>query len=304
MSEIAKKRVSKLIAFFLFFLIPLGLYSNWIQTTFKNQDSFINVFSLQAENTKLKILLIDSTFKYIEDLKLEETIRENLPDAISPLSSQIEQEIKRTLKVFAHELINSSAFEMVWNKFLISIHQELTKVIIDESQGYLRVYANELYVTSAPIKERLISNLSNDPTWRNFTEELNTIEAPKIRVLNAEQLDFVKIIWVISSLVNKYLPFVLIFSILLLVGMRTSILESGKYLGLSIFSGGSTTLLIHHLFTIFLNARLTNNLAEEMLVIFFNSASNALKINAYITILIGLVILGVFFIQLKTRGKN
>lgn len=304
MSEKTKKRVSEVITLFLFFLIPLGLYSNWIQTTFKNQDSFINAFSLQVENTKVKILLVDSTFEYIEDLKLEETIKKNLPDTLAPFSSQIEQEIKRSLKIFAQELINSSAFEMVWNKFLISIHQEFTKVIIDESQGYFRVYANELYVTSAPIKERLISNLSNDPTWRNFTEELNTIEAPKIRVLNDEQLGFVKTIWEISSLVNKYLPFVLIFSILLLVSMQTSILKSGKYLGLSIFLGGSTTLLSYHLLTIFLNARLTNNLAEEMLVIFFNSASNALKINAYITILIGFVILGGFFTYLKTRGKN
>lgn len=303
MNEKTKNKVSAFIAIILICLIPLGLYSNWIQTNFKNQDNFVNAFSLEAESAKIKELLLDSTYKYIDNLELKEFIEENLPEALTPLSAEIERSAKRALKILAQEFVNSSSFEMLWNELLTSIHQEFTKVIIEDSQGYFQVYANELYATSAPIKERLILNLSSDPTWRNFIEELNTLEPPKIRVLDAEQLDFVKVSWQVSSLVNQYLWLVLIVLVLLIVSLQKSILTSFKYLGLSMLIGGSLTIISNYLLAHIINNRLTSNLAEEMLAIFFATSSRDLQFNSYTIILIGFVLLSLYLIKhLKTKS--
>ncbi|MGA0130189.1 MAG: hypothetical protein ACO3JY_02450 [Candidatus Nanopelagicales bacterium] len=303
MNEKTKNKISAVIALILICLIPLGLYSNWIQTNFKNQDNFVNAFSLQAENAKIKELLLDSTYEYIDNLEIKKIIEENLPEALTPLSAEIELSAKRALKILSQDLINSNTFEVLWNELLTSIHQEFTKVIIEDSQGYFQVYANELYATSAPIKERLILNLSRDPAWRNFIEELNTLEPPKIRVLDAEQLGFVKLSWQVSSLVTQYLWLVLIVITLLLVSLQKSILISFKYLGLSILIGGSITILSSYLLVNFINNRLTNNLAEGMLTIFLNTSSRDLQLNSFIIILIGLVVLFIYFINhLKTKS--
>ncbi|MFM1865051.1 MAG: hypothetical protein RL677_831 [Actinomycetota bacterium] len=304
MNEKTKNKVSAVIAFILICLIPLGLYSNWIQTNFKNQDNFVNAFSLQAENAKIKELLLDSTYEYIDNLEIKKIIEENFPEALAPLSAEIELSAKRALKILSQDLINSNTFEVLWNELLTEIHQEFTKVIIEDSQGYFRVYANELYATSAPIKERLILNLSRDPAWRNFIEVLNTLEPPKIRVLDAEQLGFVKVSWQVSSLVTQYLWLVLIVFAMLLVSLQKSVLTSFMYLGLSMLIGGSFTILSNYLLANFINNRLTNNLAEEMLVIFFNTSSRDLQFNSVLTILVGLVVLFIYLINyLKTKSR-
>ncbi len=304
MNEKTKNKVSTFIAIILICLIPLGLYSNWVQTNFKNQDNFVNAFSLQAENAKIKEILLDSTYEYIDNLEIKKIIEENLPEPLTPLSAVIELNAKRALKILSQDLINSNTFEVLWNELLTSIHQEFTKVIIEDSQGYFRVYANELYVTSAPIKERLILNLSSDPAWRNFIEVLNTLDPPKIRVLDAEQLGFVKVSWQVSSLVTQYLWLVFIVIALLLVILQKSILISFKYLGLSMLIGGSFTILSNYLLANFITNRLTNNLAQEMLAIFFNTSSRDLQFNSVLTILIGLVVLFIYLINyLKTKSR-
>lgn len=304
MNEKTKNKVSAVIALILICLIPLGLYSNWIQTNFKNQDNFVNAFSLQAENAKIKELLLDSTYEYIDNLEIKKIIEENLPEPLTPLSAVIELNAKRALRILSQDLINSNTFEVLWNELLSSIHQEFTKVIIEDSQGYFRVYADELYATSAPIKERLILNLSRDPAWQNFIEVLNTLEPPKIRVLDSEQLRFVNLSWQVSSVVNQYLWLVLIVFAMLLVSLQKSVLTSFKYLGLSMLMGGSVTILSNYLLANFLRNRLTNNLAEEMLAIFFNTSSRDLQFNSVLTILIGFVILFIFLINhLKTKSR-
>lgn len=295
MKSKTSKKASVLIAVILTALIPLGLYSNWIQNSIKNQDSFITAFSLNEENTKVKKLLVDSTFQYIDALELKEIIDESLPAALTPLSAQIELSAKRALKILAQELFNSNNFELLWNQLLASIHLEFTKVIIEDSQGYFHVYANELYVTSAPIKDRLISNLSNDLTWQNLIEELDALDPPKIRILDAEQLNFVRISWQLISLLNQYLWLVLFAFVLLLVALEKSLLNSFKYLGFSMFLGGSFTILSTYLLANFLNTRLTTNLAEEMLAIFFTSSAKELISNSYFTILIGFMVLLLYF---------
>ncbi len=304
MNEKTKNKVSAVIALILICLIPLGLYSNWIQTNFKNQDNFVNAFSLQAENAKIKELLLDSTYEYIDNLEIKKIIEENLPEPLTPLSAEIELSVKRALKILSQDLLNSNTFEVLWNELLTSIHQEFTKVIIEDSRGYFRVYADELYATSAPLKERLILNLSRDPAWRNFIEVLNTLEPPKIRVLDSEQLRFVNLSWQVSSVVNQYLWLALIVFAMLLVSLQKSVLTSFKYLGLSMLMGGSVTILSNYLLANFLRNRLTNNLAEEMLAIFFNTSSRDLQFNSVLTILIGFVILFIYLINyLKTKSR-
>jgi len=75
MNEKTKNKISAVIALILICLIPLGLYSNWIQTNFKNQDNFVNAFSLQAENAKIKELLLDSTYEYIDNLEIKKLLK-------------------------------------------------------------------------------------------------------------------------------------------------------------------------------------------------------------------------------------
>lgn len=303
MTKIYQKVFSAILVILLTLLVPLGIYSNWVVSTVKNQDQFINSFTQLSNNSSIKELLTTSITLYVDEIEIANAIKENVPSSLASFTEAAEKSVRNLLKDLITEIIDGPRYEIIWAEVSRSLHVEIMSVLEDEANGFLRVKPGGLFITSEPIKERLLLQLASNPQLFFILANFTAAEAPKIQIIGASELERIVFVWKLSKFFNDYAWLLLLIFLLLLLTFQKSILQSGLLSGIAIFIGGLISLFLSLFLNVFFQRKINDTFAEEVISALILNGSKAVLPSIYLVIAVGiLIILGfsiVRFVKLK-----
>ena len=231
-------------------VVPLAMMGAWARAELVNEDKFVATLGPLASNTAVQGMIVDESMKAIEQQIDFQQLTSNVIDGVAgingmpPKAQQALELLKQPaasglqnlVQTGVTKVVQSSAFDDVWNTAVRSAHQALTAIGTYDNTGAFVLTSKGLGLNLGPIIDQVKQKLVAQGI--GVADMIPTVNKVII-ISDGTVVSEIQTVYGISVTAGLWLPFIALglFLLGILIARRRSLAVVGSGIGLFIGAG-------------------------------------------------------------------